>query len=66
MINMSTIKAGNPWRLAKPIESTSRKIKTQPYAENYFMDKSPLAKDYVPKQGSNIITKIWNGIKGLF
>lgn len=66
MVSMNTVKNTNPWRLAKPIESTSRKIKTQPYAENYFMDKSPLAKDYAPKQGSNIITRIWNGIKGLF
>ena len=66
MVSMNTVKNTNPWRLAKPIESTSRKIETQPYAENYFMDKSPLAKDYVSKQGSNIITKIWNGIKGLF
>ena len=66
MVSMNTIKNTNPWRLAKPIESTSRKIETQPYPKNYFMEKSPLAKDYVPKQGSNIITKIWNGIKGLF
>ena len=66
MVSMNTVKNTNHWRLAKPIESTSRKIKPQPYAENYFMDKSPLAKDYVSKQGSNIITKIWNGIKGLF
>ena len=66
MVSINKVNNTNPWRLAKPIESTSRKIKTQPYAENYFMDKSPLAKDYAPKQGRNIITRIWNGIKGLF
>lgn len=66
MVSINKVKNTNPWRLAKPIESTSRKITTQPYPENYFMEKSPLAKDYVPKQDSNIITKIWNGIKGLF
>ena len=66
MVSINKVKNTNPWHLAKPIESTSRKIKTQPYPENYFMEKSPLAKDYVPKQDSNIITKIWNGIKGLF
>ena len=47
MVSMNTIKNTNPWRLAKPIESTGRKIKTQSYPENYFMEKSPLAKDYV-------------------
>ena len=28
MVSMNTIKNTNPWRLAKPIESISRKIKT--------------------------------------
>lgn len=66
MVSINKVKNTNPWRLAKPIESTSRKITTQPYPENYFMEKSPLAKDYVPMQGSNFVKRFWNKLKSLF
>lgn len=64
MIN--PVKNGNPWRLSKPIQATSKKIQSRPYAENYFMERLPLANDTSVKQNGSCLSKWWNNIKNMF
>ncbi len=63
---IDAVKNVNPWRLSKPIQATSKKIQSRPYAENYFMERLSLANDTSVKQNGGCLSKLWNSIKNIF
>lgn len=50
------------YRSNKPLQ----KIQMRNYTPNYFMEQSPLSKDYVAPNKSGYLIKFCNGVKNLF